>query len=877
MVRLAWVFLVAAWSISGALVGQDQLTLEFKFKNAPIDQVLQYVSKRTGYIFVNEAQFQGTVDAVSETPVPRERSLDFVNTILRPKGVAAIKVNDTVVKIVTLDEAKRRHIEIGQGSDPSKIQGGDRIITQIVPLKTLNVNDFEAGLRALVPQSANIAKDQANNALIITDSADNIKRFLEFVSRLDGADSILKMRVLELKNAEANEITRILTEFIRREGSTSPVKAVKIIPDVRSNSLVVTATEDNLKLVGDLVAQLDQKTGAVIRIKGYSIKGASAAEMAATLSNLLRAEQQAKLRGFQWYDEAKIAEIASAFPLKAVADAKTNTVIVTATETQLELVDRVIQALDFTRSVKVYSLRFADPKELSALLTQMTQSQFPPALIQADSRTQSIFVTATEDQLKTIDLLIAEADRQVADSVKMKVYALKNAEASEITEMLSGVFKTQPGVLGKPVDVIPNKRTGSILVKGPAEYFSIIDDLIQHLDNIPRDEEVTYVAQLKSANAKSVSEILRNLNKGAIVADVPNGLPNRQPSASNSQPSGAALEKPGTINKLDGGQDEPPKTAAPPRVTGSLDAQSDEASNTVVVKTSRRNLPAIQQLIKELDRYRPQVLIKVLVAEVTLTDDLQYGVEGFYENGVRFNSGELGTYRAQSALGNGVTGFSYLLTSGTFRVTLRALAEKGLLKVLATPRILAMDNQQANFTVGQSVPFITNSRQTPEGSVLNTVQYIDIGIILRVMPRINSDGIVTLNIHPEVSDVAAQAQGVVISPGAIAPTFNRNAADTTVTVKNGTTVMLGGLIRESDDQSTTMIPGLGDIPILGALFSRNSRTKTRRELMIFLTPHIVYTQTELEELTAIEKAKLKQIDPRVFGQQANRWLKDFDK
>jgi general secretion pathway protein D len=853
------------------LLCQDQ-PLEFKFRQASIDGVLQYISKRTGYIFVNEAQFQGAVDAVSETAVPRAQVLDFINVILRPKGVTAIKVNESVVKIVTLDEAKRRHIEIHQGNDPSKVQPGDRIITQIIPLKTLNVADFDQGLRALVPQTAAVARDQANNALIVTDSADNIKRFLEFVSRLDGADSILKVRVLELKNAEAGEITRVLNEFIRRDGTSSPVKTVKIIPDPRSNSIVLTATEDNLKIVESLVGQLDQKTGAVVQIKSYTLKGASALEVASTLSNLLKPEQQAKLRGWQWFDENSVAEIASAFPMKALADGKTNSIIVTATTTQLELVDKIVAALDFNRSLKVYTLRFADPKELAALLTQMTQSQYPPTSIQSDARTSSIFVTATDEQLKLLDLVVAEVDRQVQDSVKMKVYTLKNAESQEITEMLAGVFKSQPGVLSKPIDVIPNKRTGSILIKAPSEYFAVIDDLIQHLDNIPRDEEVTFVAQLKSANAKSVSEILRGLTKGTVVTDVPNGLPMRQNS---SQPAAAPpVDKPNTVNRLGPApQDEP----AQARVNGNLQVQSDEASNTIVVKTSRRNLSAIQNLIKELDRYRPQVLIKVLIAEVTLTNDLQYGVEGFYENGQRFASGELGTYRAQTALGNGVSGFSYLLTANTFRVTLRALAERGLLKVLATPRILAMDNQLASFTVGQSVPFITNSRQTPEGSVLNTVQYVDIGIILRVTPKINSDGMVMMSIHPEVSDVAAQAQGVVISPGAIAPTFNRNAADTTVNVKNGQTIILGGLIRESEDTSTTLVPGLGDIPILGNLFSRTSTTKNRRELMIFLTPHVVYSQAELEELTAIEKAKLKLIDPRVFGQEAKRWLKDFDR
>lgn len=870
MTRLALLGLVLV--LTGRSLAQDEpRPLEFKFENADLSAVLQYVSRMTGYIFVNEAGIGGTIKAVSDAPVPKDGVLDFLNTALRPREAAVVKVTDVVVRIVTLDEAKRKNTEIFFGTDPSKIRASDRIITQIVPLKTLSLADFDQGLRALVPPTAQIARDQANNALILTDSAENVKRFLEFVSRLDGADSILKTRVVKLQNADSAEVARILGEFVRRDTSGaapagSPVKSVKLISDARTNSVVVTATDENLKLLEPLIAELDRSAGAVVQIKSYLLKGASASDAAATLMSVVKPEtgpQTAKVRGWQWWDDKHFTDVVSVYPIKAFADARANTVIVTLIAEQVPLVDKVIEALDVEPSLNVFALKFADAKELATTLSQMTEGMLPAPKIHADARTNSLLVRASDDQLRLLSLTIGELDRQVQESLRMKRYVLHNADPSEITELLAGVFKTQPGVLTKPVDAIVNRRTNSILVKAPTEYFAIIDELVASIDSFPREEEITYVARLKSVDAKYVSKILNELKMGTIVSEAGDAkAAEPAPPAPPSSPEQGDPQRP-----------QPPAPSHPqrpqyPGPSKSLDAQGSEDSNLLVIRTSKKNLEAVKQLIRDLDQHRPQVLIKVLIADVTLDDEVQYGVEGFLKEG-------RGT--AKTLLGTGVSGFSYLLSADRYEVKLHALAEKGLLKILATPRILAMDGAEAKFTVGKRVPHITDSRESPFGAVFNTVFYADVGIILKVTPKIYPDGMVMLDVNPEVSDVASAAEAVPIGPGATAPTFLKNAAETRVTVKNGQTVVLGGLIRETDEQSTTGVPLLGDIPVLGNLFSRTTKSKNRRELMIFLTPHVIYSQTELEELTRLESAKLKLVDTRPLNQEMRRWLDDLDR
>jgi general secretion pathway protein D len=218
-------------------------------------------------------------------------------------------------------------------------------------------------------------------------------------------------------------------------------------------------------------------------------------------------------------------------------------------------------------------------------------------------------------------------------------------------------------------------------------------------------------------------------------------------------------------------------------------------------------------------------------------------------------------------------GATATLTGDELSATLNAFAEDGRLKVLATPRILVLDNQSATISIGKDVPRVTNTTVNQQGNTVNTVQYRTVGILLDVTPHINFDGLVTMTVHPEISDRAPESESVQITEGVTSPTFNVNYADTVVAARNGQTVVIGGLIREQEEETVEKIPLLGDIPIIGAAFSNTVKAKTRRELMIFLTPFVAHTSAELEEIAELEKAKLKLLDLRDIEDQGDRWLK----
>jgi general secretion pathway protein D len=276
---------------------------------------------------------------------------------------------------------------------------------------------------------------------------------------------------------------------------------------------------------------------------------------------------------------------------------------------------------------------------------------------------------------------------------------------------------------------------------------------------------------------------------------------------------------------------------------------------------------------------RPQVLIKVLIADVTLDESLQFGVEGFWEHKFTPSGSAQSTNRFGTDFPLGTSGMTYTLTpdNGKYQATLNAFASEGRLKVLATPRIMVLDNQTANINVGKDVPRITNTQVNQLGNTINTITYERIGILLNVTPHINPDGLVTMIVAPEISDLASQAESVVITNGVTSPTFNVNNAQTTVAVRNGTTVVIGGLIRDSLDDSVSKVPILGDIPLIGLLFSNTTKRTIKRELMIFLTPYVAYTAMELEEITQLEKSRLKIMDPRDIEAESDRWLERLRK
>ncbi len=277
----------------------------------------------------------------------------------------------------------------------------------------------------------------------------------------------------------------------------------------------------------------------------------------------------------------------------------------------------------------------------------------------------------------------------------------------------------------------------------------------------------------------------------------------------------------------------------------------DKSTNTLIFQVNPDEYGAIISLLQTLDRPTKAALIEVTVAELSLTNDAQLGVE--WLSSQVDSAGRTSTAGTQGGLSLGTAGFNYRVFNGAgqLRVALNALASNNRATILSSPRVMARNGETATIQVGQEVPIITSQQSTgiatgtaTQTGLLQTVQYRSTGVILKVKPVMHSGDQVDLDVSQEVSQALATETGVASSP-----TFTTRKVDTKLTLKNGTTVLLGGLISEDSASGSAGIPYLKDIPLVGSLFSKQSRSGGRRELIVLITPYVVNDSHDAETIT----------------------------
>lgn len=279
----------------------------------------------------------------------------------------------------------------------------------------------------------------------------------------------------------------------------------------------------------------------------------------------------------------------------------------------------------------------------------------------------------------------------------------------------------------------------------------------------------------------------------------------------------------------------------------------DEITNTILILSTPEEYSQIKGTIERIDIIPRQVVIEGMVAAVNLKDNLSLGVAAMFKGhvgglDVKFglNPGAL-TATDPSALSQ--SGFTFVGTdgSGEVRALITALATDSKAKLLATPHILVSDNREAKIQVGQSVPLITSQTYgTPGVAPIQTIQYRDIGIILKVKPRVNEGGLVALEIFQEVSTFETITLGVADRQIII----NKTDAATNVVVQNNQTIVIGGLIREDKTKSKSGIPYLSAIPVIGWIFGSWDDSDSRQELIILLTPRVIKSADEAKSVTS---------------------------
>ncbi|MGD0280867.1 MAG: secretin N-terminal domain-containing protein [Dissulfurispiraceae bacterium] len=389
------------------------------------------------------------------------------------------------------------------------------------------------------------------------------------------------------------------------------------------------------------------------------------------------------------------------------------------------------------------------------------------------------------------------------------------------------------------------------------------------LNDIPNAAPKVYVYPLQNTKAKHVATLLQSIFASVSAPSAPGRFIPETPAAGHGATPAApanlttAPKTEGALTAFAAGNDS--------LISKETKVTADEITNSLVILASPADYKFIEATIKKLDTPPRQVMIEVLIAEVTLTKDLQFGLEWVLSNSTQLKTkpfsnpidlngriGQNSNLLNATSLSAGYPGFSYAATdiAGNVKALLNTLASNDLVTVLASPHIIAADNLEAKIDIGSQVPIATSQMSSvaagTSGNIISTIQYQDVGTILKVKPQINESGVVALEVSQEVSDYATQ--NVL---GTEQFVFTKRTAETNVVANDGQTIVIGGLIQENRQRNATGIPFLMDIPILGNLFGKKDNTSIKTEIIVLLTPHVIRNQQEAGKVTADYLKRLK--------------------
>jgi general secretion pathway protein D len=305
-----------------------------------------------------------------------------------------------------------------------------------------------------------------------------------------------------------------------------------------------------------------------------------------------------------------------------------------------------------------------------------------------------------------------------------------------------------------------------------------------------------------------------------------------------------------------GGGGGPGELALPP-----VHIVADEKNNALVIFARPRDYKMIEAMIQRLDVVPLQVLIEATIAEVTLNDNLQFGLQWFFSKA----SSKFELTNATSGIGTAADilpqfpGFNYVLGGSKGKLVLSALSELTHVDVVSAPHLLVLDHQTAGLQVGDQVPIVTESAQSVIAAgapLVNSVQYLNTGVVLQVTPRVNSTGLIALDIDQQVSEPTTTTTSQIQSP-----TISQRRIVTSVVVRDGETIALGGLILDNQNTSRNGVPLLSEIPVVGGLFRTDTRKNARTELLVLLSPRIVRNAKEARDMTDDLRDRMRLVKP----------------
>jgi len=504
------------------------------------------------------------------------------------------------------------------------------------------------------------------------------------------------------------------------------------------------------------------------------------------------------------------------------------------------------------------------------------------------ARINSVLITDTSANIARIVELVSMVD-QPAEKIEPRIYQLKYAEAATISSKLKelveaaktkkgeqtvvSTVRVSPGVIRAPrvtataaaaaeedtptemvvgdVKIVSDERTNILIVFSKAANFDFFDNIIKVLD-IPGDKDKAVVVEtvnLEYATAKDIASILNEFIGAAKTTEKTNASGTGTAEGSKTVDEVIQRAAPSTTSAISADT-----KSAIGRLSDDTKIISDERSNSLILMGRKSDVDAIKQVIATLDVMLEQVMIEAVILNVTLSDDLTTGVQWVYDTGMTaaakktygFDASDL-TSASTNFTGNALSYYG-AFPGINLQAVITAAKTDGDARVLSTPVVLTTDNTEATITIADEYPVVTSSTtySSSTGTSSSSYEYTTVGVSLTVTPHINPQRFVLMEIKQSADDI----NGYLEIDNNNVPIIAKREISATVAVQDRSTIVLGGLVRKSKSDAATKIPLLGDIPLLGWLFSSHSSSDARTELVVLLTPYVLTNAEEAQRETA---------------------------
>ena len=570
--------------------------------------------------------------------------------------------------------------------------------------------------------------------------------------------------------------------------------------------------------------------------------------------------------------------------VRASADDYSNSVIINAPAKEQEqvakLIDEIDRQTDQPQSSRVFRLEFATASDLVSVIQNVLQSnavrgrggqtsgntggggfggfgggfggfgggnnaRLQGGSVVAETRTNSVVVTTTTENIMIVERVIKELDKEITVSNSTFVVSLDNARADAIANLINQSFG------GRTTGGTTNARTTGAQGRTGTAGGGAAGGAGGGGRSGPNADAMALTMADPDAEAGELATNV-SVQQGGLFGLFGGGGGGQNFGQGGNRNGASSSGVQTTV-------DENGRVVATRNLQGQVTAIPDVNTNSVIIVTSPANKALLQSIVDQLDKIPQQVMIETLIVEASLDATAKLGVEwNFNQKSVLGDSTTKGT--GSSSFGDAARttqpqGMRYTLTGSQYGAFLQAVQTDANFEVLSKPRIFTSNNSTAEINISQSLPYVLSQQTNINGNLTFNYAFLDVGIILTVTPRITQNGYVTMDVTQTANDFVRYTEFN-------APVVNQREAQTTVSVKDGETVVIGGIIKNSISTTTNKLPVLGDIPVLGNLFKSNVQTKSKTELLVFLTPRITRDNVEAAKL---RDDTVKQMAPQSQG------------